>query len=124
MTAWDPAVLADVGAAYELDIAPARRDGNGVRTPVPIWHVVVDGELHVRSYRGTGASWYRAAMERGHGQIMAGGRTVDVTFAPDDEDVIDAVSAGYRAKYGRSPYVAGVLSDESIEAAVLIRPAD
>lgn len=123
MSAWDPAVLADVAAAYELDIAPARKDGAGFRDPVPIWHVVVDGELHVRSYRGTGAAWYRAAMARGRGQVMAGGRTVDVSFAPDDPAVATAVTSAYRAKYGRSPYVSGVVSAESIEAAVVVRPA-
>ena len=35
MRAWDPAVLADVEAADELDIAPARKDGAGFRDPVP-----------------------------------------------------------------------------------------
>lgn len=106
MTTWDPDILTRIDAAEELTIAPARRDGDGHRTPVTIWHVVVDGQLYVRAYMGDASRWFRAARARGVGRISAGGVTVDATFDPDiDHGADGAIDAAYQRKYAHSPYV-------------------
>jgi hypothetical protein len=68
MTTWTP---------DELEIAPARDDGQ-LRAPVTIWVVRGGDDLYVRSYRGTGSSWYRGAQVRHEGRISAGGVDKDV----------------------------------------------
>ena len=101
MTTWTDDQLHRVGAAEELTIQPARADGT-LRTPIPIW-VVRDGDdLYVRSYKGDGSAWYRAAAARPQGHVSAGGVDADVTFtAVPDTDVNDRIDAAYRAKYQR-----------------------
>lgn len=101
MTTWTSDELTSFGAADELQVAPLRRDGTQ-RGPVPVW-VVRDGdELYVRSYRGAGGAWYRAAHSNAAGHIRAGGAHKDVTFqAETDADTNDRIDAAYRGKYGR-----------------------
>ena len=111
MTTWDPDILARIDGAAELTIAPTRRTGAGYRTPVPIWHVVVDGELYVRAYMGEESRWFRAARDRGTGRVSADGVTIEVTFDPVVDRGLDAaVDAAYRRKYDPSPYVAPMLT--------------
>src|SRR5262249_49475673 len=106
-------------------IAPLRGDGTP-RTPVPIW-VVRDGDdLYVRSHRGRGGSWFRAAQANGEGHIRAGGVDKDVAFVEEaDPGVNDRVDAAYRTKYGRysaayvDPMVARDARDDPQDRAAL-----
>jgi hypothetical protein len=82
---WTTEDLDRIGAADELSIAPRRTDGT-LRRAVPIWVVRVGDELYVRSWRGDGGRWYRAAHASGEGHVSAGG---------------DAVDAAFRKEYGR-----------------------
>jgi hypothetical protein len=101
MTAWTSDELTKIAAADELDIAPLRPDGT-LRTPVTIWVVRHGDDLYVRSYRGSGGAWLRAAQARHEGHIRAGGVDQDVTFAEEtDPAVNDQIDAAYRAKYHR-----------------------
>jgi hypothetical protein len=101
MTAWTSDELTKIAAADELDIAPLRPDGT-LRTPVTIWVVRHGDDLYVRSYRGSGGAWFRAAQARHEGHIRAGGVDQDVTFAEEtDPAVNDQIDAAYRAKYHR-----------------------
>ena len=59
-------------------------------------------DLYVRSYRGRGGSWFRAAITQGAGRIRAGGVEKDVAFVEEtDPGVNDQVDAAYRSKYRR-----------------------
>jgi hypothetical protein len=99
ITTWTNDELNKIGIADELEIAPLRRDG-ALRTPVTIWVVRLGDELYVRSYRGRGGSWFRAAQARHEGRIRAGGVEKDVTFVEEtDPGVNDRIDAAYRAKY-------------------------
>jgi hypothetical protein len=69
-TTWTPQELDRIGAAEELHIAPRRRDGS-LRQSLPIWVVRVGDDLYVRSWRGSGGSWYRAAQATREGHISA-----------------------------------------------------
>ena len=83
MAVWSQTDLAAIGAADELQIAPARADGcSGQATT--IWVVRVGDELYVRCYRGAAGGWYRRALRSRHGLIRAGGREREVTFEDAD----------------------------------------
>jgi hypothetical protein len=98
---WTTDELDRIGDVDELHIALRRANGT-LRRAVPIWVVRVRDDLYVRSWRGDGGSWYRAARASGEGHISAGVDR-DVTCVPADDEVNDAVDAAYRDKYGRYP---------------------
>jgi hypothetical protein len=99
MGAWTGDELDRIGAAEELDLASARRDGT-LRKPVTMWGVRHGDDLYVRSVNGRGSSWFRGAQTRHEAHIRAGGVDKDVTLVETD-DVGEEVDAAYRAKYGR-----------------------
>ena len=75
-----------------------------VATPterLPIWAVVVDDEVYVRSYRGERGAWYRRALRAGRMKLEG----VDVRVEPErDPELNERISDAFRAKYGaRSP---------------------
>lgn len=101
MTSWTIDELNRIEAADELEIAPERSDGS-LRKPTTIWIVRSGDDLFVRSYRGEGAAWFRAAKASQKGHISANGVDKDVTFVPEtDPGVNDQVDAAYRAEYSR-----------------------
>ena len=100
MPTWTRDELAKIAAAEELELAPLRRDDT-LGNPVTIWVVRVGDDLYVRSWKGDGAAWFRAARVRHTGHIEAGGVGKDVTFvAETDDDVNGRIDAAYRIKYG------------------------
>jgi hypothetical protein len=101
MSAWKSEELKKIAAADELEIAPLRRDGTP-RNPVTIWVVRLNDDLYVRSYKGSGGSWFRAAQTRHEGRIRAGGVEKDVTFVEEtDPGTNDRIDDVYRTKYRR-----------------------
>src|SRR2546426_641984 len=71
MTAtWTRDELAIIGATREVDIAPRRADGTLGRSTT-VWVVRVGDDLYVRSYRGRGGTWYRAALGTHQGHLHA-----------------------------------------------------
>jgi hypothetical protein len=98
MSAWSAEELDRIGGAQELRVASRRADGS-LRPNLPIWVVRVGDELYVRSWRGTGGSWFRAAHASHAGHVSAGGVDEDVALEAAGEDVGDAVDAAYRRKY-------------------------
>jgi hypothetical protein len=100
MTAWTSDELSKIAAAEELQVASVRRDGT-LRNPVTIWVVRHRDDLYVRSYRGSGSSWFRGTQDRHQGHIRAGGVDKDVTFVEADPDINDKIDAAYRTKYHR-----------------------
>jgi hypothetical protein len=101
MTAWTSDDLGRIGTAEELQIAPRRRDGT-LRTPVTIWVVRVGDDLYVRSWRGRGGAWFRAAQASQAGRIRAGGMEKDVAFVEETDPGINyQIDAAFRTKYRR-----------------------
>lgn len=100
MTAWTRQELDAIGGADELDISVRRPDGTAA-SPVPIWVVRVGDSLYVRSYRGTGGSWYRHARATGHAHVDAGGVSTDVQVSEPGSEVADGIDVAYRTKYAR-----------------------
>jgi hypothetical protein len=124
MTTWTRDELNRIAAADELEMAPLRRDGT-LRKPVPIW-VVRDGDdLYVRSYRGRGGAWFRAAQTRHEGHIRSGGVDKDVTFVEEaDPAVNERIDAAYRTKYRRHSdiYVSPMVADAARTATLKLVP--
>jgi hypothetical protein len=123
MTTWTSDELNKIGTADELEIAPLRRDGT-LRTPVTIWVVRLGDDLYVRSYRGRGGAWFRAAQVRHEGRIRAGGVEKDVTFVEEtDPGINDQIDAAYRTKYRRYPqYVAPMVTAEARATTIKLMP--
>jgi hypothetical protein len=123
MSTWTPDELDRVGAADELQIAPARQNGS-LRPGTTIWVVRVGDELYVRSYRGRGGAWFRTAARSHQGRIRAGGVERDVRFEEPDGGVREAVDQAYRAKYARygDAYVDPIVSDAAAEATFRLVP--
>ncbi|MEV6133734.1 DUF2255 family protein [Streptomyces violaceusniger] len=113
MTTWTSDELNRIATTDELEMAPLQGDGTP-RTAVPIW-VVRDGDdLYVRSYRGTGGTWWRTAHGSHEGHIRSGGVDRDVTLIEEgDPGVNDRVDNAYRSKYGRysGTYVEPMVAD-------------
>jgi hypothetical protein len=122
MTAiWTPEDLDAIAATDEIEIAPRRADGTLGRATT-IWIVRVGGDLYVRSYRGPGGSWYRAARRTHEGRLRAGGIERDVTFDADHDADRTAIDDAYRAKYGHSSYVDAMIVPEVASTTLRLVP--
>jgi hypothetical protein len=124
MSAWTKDELAKIGAADELQIASLRRDGT-LSNPVTIWVVRLGDDLYVRSYKGSGGSWFRAAQAGHEGRVRAGGVEKDVTFVEEnDPGINDKVDAAYRTKYGRysAQYIDPMVAAEARETTTKLVP--
>lgn len=125
MTTWTSDELNRIGNAEELEIAPLRPDG-APRKPVTIWVVQAGDELYVRSYRGPGGAWFRAAWASRRGRVSAAGVERDVTFEEvADSGINDRIDAAYRDKYGRYPqYLPPMLTAEVRSTTLRLVPCD
>ena len=114
MTAWTAAELDTIGRAKEIDIAALRADGT-LRKPVTIWIARAGDDVYIRSADSRTAAWYRGTQARHEGHIKAGDLSKDITFAPADPALYDAIDDAFRTKYRSQPaqYVNMVLTDEA-----------
>ena len=116
--AWTNDELDAIGAAEELTLSPARRDGS-LRRPVTMW-VVRDGdEIYVRSVNGRSSSWFCGVQHRHQAHIRAAGVDKDVDLVETD-DAADDVDAAYLAKYApRYPSIVPSIVAPEARAATL-----
>jgi hypothetical protein len=124
MTTWTSDELNKIGTADELEIAPLRRDGT-LRNPVTIWVIRIGDDLYVRSYKGPGGSWFRAAQTRHEGRIRAGGVEKDVTFVEESDSMVnDQIDAAYHAKYHGygSRFVNAMVAPEARATTIKLAP--
>jgi hypothetical protein len=118
MSAWSEDELRSIGETQELQIAPVRRNGE-LRSSTPIWVVRVGDDLYVRAAYGSGSGWYGVARTSRQARISAGAVERDVTIEDADDAVLDAVDAGYRAKYGRYASIVDTITDAEHRATTL-----
>ncbi|RFB88647.1 hypothetical protein B5K11_24525 [Rhizobium leguminosarum bv. trifolii] len=121
---WSQDELSKIDQADDLKIAPFREDGAAYGTPTWIWAVVVDGYLYVRGYHGQKSRWYQAAVRQRAGRIIAAGITREVVFEPTDGPINHRIDDAYRAKYGKSSYLASMISSRARAATVRIAPRE
>jgi hypothetical protein len=91
---------------------------------VPVWPVVVDGQLYVRSYKGMTSAWFRRVQDDQHQAIELVGRVVPVLFENVDRDdhVNRAISAAYDSKYARFDYRSAMSEPAAVEATLRVLP--
>src|SRR5436190_1836093 len=86
----------------EVDIE-TRRAADAPAHRTTIWLVVEDGEVYVRSVRGSAGRWYREVTANPEATLHADGEAVPVTaVSARDADSVERANAGYRRKYGDS----------------------
>ena len=98
MSTWTDAELAQIDRAPQVRVAGRRADGSS-RTLTIVWHVVVDGNLYLRSVKGPEGQWYRGVAHHFEGFLEWAGATREATFTLDHSHD-DEVDAAYTAKYG------------------------
>ncbi len=96
---WTSEELRSLDTSPELEIAARRADEDpGVWTP--IWVVVVEDEVFVRTWHRRTTGWYGRAVASAQASIRVGGHSLDVTVTVTGETHAQAVDAAYRTKYG------------------------
>src|SRR4051794_6694003 len=80
MARFDHHTLTRLAEADEIEMRTPR--GDGTPTSRPIWAVVVDGAVYVRSYAGERGAWYRRARADGRAEVRVEGETVAVRAVP------------------------------------------
>src|SRR3954468_24328922 len=90
---------------------------------VPIWVVVADDKVFVRSAYGTRGRWYRDLTADGTATLSACGRVVNAQAVPENEtDAIAAVSREYLRKYGTGPYAQAMVKPAVLAHTLRLEP--
>src|SRR5262249_8241893 len=95
---WTEAELRSLDRISEIRVAGRRQDGS-LRTLTIVWHVVVDGNLYVRSVRGAEGAWYKGVLRHHQGAIAWGAEHRDVSYL-SDHTIDSRLDAAYVTKYG------------------------
>ena len=124
---WTLEALRHLRRAHELEIATPARDGV-LRPFVPIWLVVVDDRLYVRTWYRRDTGWYGRALRSGRARVRVPGveADVDVTdLGVDDPALRRQVDAAYLAAYGShgAGSVAAMVADEAAGTTLRLDPA-
>jgi len=120
MSGWTDDELRELAQAREVRVAGRRADGTS-RTPVIVWHVVVDGKLYLRSVKGPQGQWYKGVARYFEGFLSWGGRTRAVTYTLDSSQDA-AIDAAYAAKYGTGSSTRAITTDLSKQTTVRVDP--
>ncbi len=129
--------LADhIAKTDTVTIVTTRPSGEEVATP--IWAVAVDGVPYVRSAYGEKASWIRRARsgrpvaftledgrnaERDAVAALADARlAVRTVHLPADAVEQDRIDAAYRSKYGQTPHIGSVVSEDARALTLRVEP--
>lgn len=93
---------------------------------VPIWVVVTEGRVLVRSWNDKPGGWYRAFLEHPIGAIQVDGKEIRVRAIPVRSEKLSAsAEAGYTRKYTTKPnekYVKGFATPKRRETALELVP--
>jgi hypothetical protein len=106
----------------EVDIETRREDGAPLHRTT-IWAVVGEGEVYVRSLRGTSGRWYRELSANPDAVLHVGADSIPVRAIPaTDPNSIELASAGYRRKYSASSELASMLRDQILDTTLRLEP--
>ncbi|NMO03211.1 DUF2255 family protein [Gordonia sp. TBRC 11910] len=111
MHTWPPDELAILADSEALTL----RTGADHKSGVDVGMVLVDGELYVRGFHGTGTHWYQEALTDGVGRIAVGTLARDVTLQAGPGPLAE-IDAAYLAKYGKA---AAIVENAQARAATL-----
>ncbi|GAA5036075.1 DUF2255 family protein [Microbacterium fluvii] len=120
MPGWTQQELDELDRAGEVRVAGRRADGSS-RSLTIVWHVVVDGDLYLRSVKGPEGQWYRGVAHHHEGFLRWGSTTREVTYTPDSSHD-DAVDAAYFAKYGTGSATQSLMKAEARQTTLRVDP--
>ena len=103
-----------------------RRDEDAPEHRTIVWVVTVDGNVFVRSVRGSRGRWYREVSANPSAALHVGDRRIPVRAVPvRDEPAVEAVSEAYRSKYGRTSLgsTRAMLRPETLPTTLRLEPA-
>ncbi len=94
---------------------------------IPIWVVVINSRVVVRSWNDKPNGWYRAFVANPLGEIRLGEREVRIRTVPlRNKSLIDGVQPAYGRKYtttANAKYVAGFATERRKRATLELLPA-
>ena len=118
---FSPEDLALLDNAKEIRIETQAPDKGARRTP--IWVVVDEGEVFVRTWKGAGSRWFRDVEANPAVAIHVGGKRLPASaIAATDPDSIERTSDGFRRKYSGDPAVNAMVKPEVLETTLRLEP--
>lgn len=120
MSTWTDAELAQLDRDSEVRVAGRRAEGSS-RTLTIVWHVIVGGNLYVRSVKGPAGQWYRGVAHHFELFLQRSGATREVAFALDHTRD-DAIDAAYFAKYGNGSPSRAITSSLAKQTTMRVDP--
>ena len=119
MAKFDTETVSALREAKEVSI----RTGKHPASAVPIWVVVADDEVFVRSAYGAKGRWYRDLAAGGAATLELAGRRMQVQAIPAHEPAaVEAVSHEYLRKYGPGPYSEMMVKPEILSTTLRLEP--
>ena len=116
--AWPDAI----DTALEVEIETRRGEDAPVHRTI-IWAVVDDGDVFVRSLRGTSGRWYRELLSDPAAVLHAQGERFSVqAVQASDPDSVERTSEALRRKYSDSRSLASMLDDDILDTTVRLEP--
>ncbi|MCW3492697.1 DUF2255 family protein [Microbacterium sp. SSM24] len=120
MTGWTDAELRELHRAGEVRVAGRRADGSS-RTLTIVWHVVVDGDLYLRSVKGPDGAWFKGVARHFEGFLRWDGTTRAVAYTLDVSHD-DAIDAAYFAKYGQGSATRSITTSLARQTTLRVDP--
>lgn len=96
---WTAEDLQHLAGTRELQIAVPRA-GRSPGRWTPIWVVVAEDAVYVRTWQRRSTGWYGRAVESARAWIRVAGEPVEVIVEAIGDADADVIAAAYRAKYG------------------------
>jgi hypothetical protein len=113
--------LRQLAEVEEICIGCTRPDGSTGATPV--WVVQAGDAIFVRSIHGRRGGWYRRLRANPDGDVNDRAHPHPVRARPvQDTGTMEAVTGADAAKYGDSPYVGPLLTEEAADATLRLEP--
>lgn len=117
---WTTAELAAFDKYEELALL-LHHEGND-DSLVPVWVVVVDEQVWVRSYHGDVSNWFRRALSEPDQRVEAGGIGLDVTFERTTGTLVPEIDKAYNDKYSSfgESYVEAMRAPLAVDATMRV----
>jgi hypothetical protein len=114
---------ATIDESREVEIETRQGDDAPVHRTI-IWAVVDDGEVFVRSLRGTRGRWYRELIAQPDAVVVhVSGESFPVqAVEATDPESVERTSEALRRKYGDSRSLESMIADDILETTVRLEP--
>jgi hypothetical protein len=119
MTTFGSETLRELRDCQEVAIRTERHPASAIT----IWVVISDGEVLVRSVRGTKGRWYKDLAGGGPATLEFNGQRLPVQAVPaTDAGSIERASREFLAKYRYSPYAESMARPEALQTTLRLEP--